>query len=61
MKMTLKKMVAMGLHEEATFGEYSWSVRIRRVPGGWVYENEAPSVTFVPLPAGVEPVEGVDY
>ena len=63
--MTLKEMVGMGLNEEAKLGEYTWIVRIRRVPGGWIYldptSNHEGSSTFVPLPAVVEPVKDVDY
>jgi len=58
--MTLKEMAKMGLDDEIK----NWDIRIRRVPGGWVYYRgsmEEMVAVFVPLPAGVEPVKDVDY
>ena len=63
--MTLNKMVEMGLNEEKIIrSSDDYTLSVLRVPGGWVYIEECRAgiaTTNVPLPAGVEHVEGVDF
>jgi hypothetical protein len=54
-------MVDMDLNAMRKIVDGEW---VTRVPGGWIYESVNADTTasvFVPLPAAVQHVKGVDY